>query len=162
MHKSKRKRGNIVIKINLYKAYGSIDWGFLRQTLIDFNFPNKIIQLIMFCVSSSSLSLVWNGVQLESFSPNRGLRQGDPISPYLFVLCMERLSMMISEIVEKGVWKPVRIAKNGISISYLLFANDILLFIEAKVSQIRLNMNILQEFEIAMVSKSVTRQKKER
>lgn len=69
---------------------------------MDFGFSDIIRNLIMFCVASSSLSIVWNGVRLENFSPNRGLQQGDPMSPYLFVLCMERLSAMISQKVESG------------------------------------------------------------
>ena len=174
MHKSKKKKGTLAIKIDLHKAYDSVDWNFLQTTLVDFGFPARIIDLIMFCVSSSSLSLVWNGSRLESFSPNRGLRQGDPISPYLFVLCMEKLSLMISESVDKGDWKPVRVVRGGMGISHLLFADDILVFTEAKVSQLRLVLDILQKFEKAsglkvnvekskaMLSKGVPRSMKER
>ena len=163
----------MAIKIYLRKAYDSVEWSFLERTLIDFGFLDKIRKLIMFCVSSSSLSIVWNGVRLENFSPNRGLRQGDPMSSYLFVLCMERLSMMISDKVNSGDWKPIRITRGGISISHLLFADNVLLFTEAKPSQMRIIMGVLQEFEElsglrvsvekskVMVSKGVTRSTKE-
>ena len=70
MHKSKRKRGTLAIKIDLHKAYDSVDWGILRWTLVVFGFPDKIIQLIMFCVSKLALALMWNGTQLKSFCLN--------------------------------------------------------------------------------------------
>ena len=75
---------------------------------------------------TSSLSLLWNGVQLDSFSPNCGLRQRDPMSMYLFVLCMERLSLLIMDNAERRVWKPTTIARGEPAISHLLFADDIL------------------------------------
>ena len=90
---------------------------------------------------------------MKSFSPNRGLWQGDPLSPYLFILYMEKLSLMISKSVDQGDWKPIHVVRGGVGISHLLFADDILVFTEAKVSKLRLVLNILQKFEIASVLK---------
>ena len=129
MHRSKCKKGNIAIKIDLYEAYDSVDQGFLKQTLIDFGFPQKIVDLIVFCVSASSLSLVWNGSRLNIFAPSRGLHQGDPMSPYLFILCMEKLSILIMDNVAKGTGSRSMFLKGGMGVSNLLFADDILLFV---------------------------------
>lgn len=97
MHKSKKKNGDVVYKIDLEEAYDHVDWRYLESCLYDFGFPRITVVLIMHCVTSSSLSILWNGICLPTFSPTRGLRQGDPLSPYLFVICMEKLSLAIYE-----------------------------------------------------------------
>lgn len=83
------------MKIDLEKAYDWIDWEYLRWVLQDVGLPSTWISLIMFCITSSQISLLWNGEKIESFIPKYGLHQGDPLSPYLFVLCLERLSHLI-------------------------------------------------------------------
>lgn len=74
------------------------------------------------------MAIIWNGAPLEFFSPSRGLRQGDPLSPYLFVMCMERLSHLISKEVVLNNWKGLKASKGGPSITHLFFADDLVLF----------------------------------
>ena len=128
--KTKSKKGGMILKIDLEKAYDKISWDFLKQTLVDFNFSNKWIKLIMHCVSTSNVKVLVNGEPCDNIKPGRGLRQGDPLSPYLFVLCMERLANMINEKVYEGSWKGVKASLNGPNITHLFFADDILLFSE--------------------------------
>ncbi|KAK2441392.1 hypothetical protein QL285_012694 [Trifolium repens] len=135
MRKSKRKKGDMVFKIDLEKAYDNVSWEFLQACLTRSGFPHMSIKLIMFCVTSSSLSILWNGRRLPSFTPTRGLRQGDPLSPYLFVLCMEFLSQSIIKNIYDGHWQPVRLSRNGPPLSHLFFADDVLLFAKATKSQ---------------------------
>jgi len=109
-------------------------------------FPDASTSLIMHSLASTSISLLWNGSITESFTPSRGLRQGDPLSPYLFVFCMERLGEMIQEEVRVGRWLPLQVSANGPTISHLFFADDVLLFAKSKPSQERLINNILDDF----------------
>lgn len=121
IHSSKKKEGDVAYKINLEKAYDHINWEFLKHCLEDFGFPNITIKLIMHCVSSSSLALIWNGKRLPSFAPTRGLRQGDPLSPYLFMICMEKLSHVILNVASDQSWKLIKLSRNGPSLSHLFF-----------------------------------------
>lgn len=92
------------------------------------------------------MRVLWNGEALEEFSPSRGVRQGDPISPYLFVLCIEKLFQMINMAIDHDQWKPISLARGGPRISHLAFADDIPLFAEASEDQVFLIKKILELF----------------
>ena len=136
MHKSKKKKGDVVYKIDLEKAYDHVGRSFLRSCLQQFGFPSITIDLVIHCVTASSLLLIWNGRTLPDFTPTCGLRQGDPLSPYLFVICMDFLSHDILKVVELNHWKAVSISRNGLTLSHLFFADDVLLFTKATRSQV--------------------------
>ncbi|GAU35137.1 hypothetical protein TSUD_394630 [Trifolium subterraneum] len=89
---------------------------------------------------------MWNGRRLPSFTPTKGLRQGDPLSPYLFVLCMEFLSHIIIKNIDDGLWKPVRLSRNGPPLFHLFFADDVLLFAKATKSQALIIGSTLKRF----------------
>src|ERR1044072_6930415 len=149
MHRSNSKRGSLAFKIDLQKAYDSVSRKFLESILLEMDFPRRIITLIMTCTTSTELSIIWNGARLQSFKPGRGLRQGDPMSPYLFVLCMEKLATFIHDRVQDQSWKPIQVSRNGPKISHLFFADDILLFCEAKGSQVQLVTDSMLQFPLA-------------
>ncbi|XP_074270707.1 uncharacterized protein LOC141594598 [Silene latifolia] len=128
MHTSKCKLGWFALKLDLEKAFDRLEWDFIRLCLTNARIDNDTISLIMRCISSSSTQVALNGNLLSSFSPSRGIRQGDPLSPYLFILCMEALSTLIHKSCDDSDWSPFPLGKGGASFSHLLFADDILLF----------------------------------
>ncbi|XP_057739711.1 uncharacterized protein LOC130956727 [Arachis stenosperma] len=136
MRNTKSQKGTMAFKIDLEKAYNRVGWHFLEATLVRFGFSKATINLILNCVTSSSLAVLWNRNRLQNFNPKRGLRQGYPMSPYLFVLCMEMLACFISHRVFQGLWNPVAVSRNGPRLSHLIFADDLLLFYKASKAQV--------------------------
>ena len=85
-----------LIKVDLRKAYNTLDWNFIHDMLVGLNFPYHFIKMAITCISTTSYTLLVNGEPFEIFHPKRGLRQGDPMSPLLFVIGMEYLSRMLN------------------------------------------------------------------
>ena len=118
------------IKIDLEKAYDRLEWSFIWDTLALFKFPNHLTSLIMSCVSTQSISVLYNGGALEPFFLQEA-RQGDPFSPYLFILCMEVLGAFITEKCDAKLQDPIKASRGGLAFSHLFFADDLVLFAKA-------------------------------
>ncbi|KAF3664257.1 hypothetical protein FXO37_11590 [Capsicum annuum] len=144
--KMKGRQARMILKIHLEKAFNRIKWAFIHDTLLQFNFPQDIIDLIMSCVSSSSISILINGNPIPFFELSRGIKQGDPLSPYLFILCTERLSKNINLAVKQKDWNSIRISSNGPKMSHLFFADDLTLFAQANPKNCRTILKILNDF----------------
>ncbi|GKD47788.1 RNA-directed DNA polymerase, eukaryota, reverse transcriptase zinc-binding domain protein [Tanacetum coccineum] len=90
------------LKIDIAKAYDTVNWSFLKQILIYFGFHERMIGWIMTCVTSAAFSVYVNGERHGYFKSGRGLRQGDPMSPYLFTLVMGVLTLMVQRRVRRS------------------------------------------------------------
>lgn len=149
IHSMKNRKGAVgwmAIKIDLEKAYDRLNWVFIKDTLQDIGLPCNFISLVWECISTSTMKVLWNGEALEEFSPSSGIRQGDPISPYLFVLCIERLFHLINAVVENKFWSPIQLSRGGPKLSHLAFADDLMLFSEASIEQVEIIGTILKLF----------------
>ena len=131
----RRKEKGILYKLDIEKAYDHIRWDFLLQIMERMGFGSKWISWINWCISTSSFSVLFNGSPTGFFRSSRGLRQGDPLSPYLFVIGMEALSCLLKRVMEGNFISGCRFwGRDGgeIVISHLLYADDTILFCEAK------------------------------
>ncbi|XP_061342057.1 uncharacterized protein LOC133288347 [Gastrolobium bilobum] len=146
MHRTQGKKSYFSIKIDLEKAYDKLRWSFVKTVLEELKLPGELIAAIMGCVTSPYIEVLWNGSRTQGFYPQRGLRQGDPVSPYLFVLCMEKLTHLIMDEVDRKAWHPIRAGRAGPQISHLMFADDIILFAEASLSQMECITGCLEKF----------------
>ncbi|CAL1400518.1 unnamed protein product [Linum trigynum] len=146
LRRKQGKKGGLVIKIDLEKAYDRLRWEFIQDSLKEVGLPSSWISRIMFCVQHNRIQINWNGQLTDAFTPTRGFRQGDPLSPYLFVICMERLSHRIEQAIAEKTWKPISLSTNGPKLSHLFFADDLVLFAEAEGSQIETIRQCLDDF----------------
>ncbi|KAA3486342.1 reverse transcriptase [Gossypium australe] len=125
------RKGFMAVKLDMSKAYDRVEWNFVKEVMIRMGFANGWIETIMECTTSVSYAVVINGFKGENFWPSRGLRQGDPLSPLLFLMCGERLSSLMRLAMSEGILKGVKASRSGPKISHLLFADDCILFSEA-------------------------------
>jgi hypothetical protein len=147
--KTKGKKGMMAMKLDMAKAYDRMEWPFIRAVLQTTGFPTRIVQLIMECISTVSYQVLINGQPSSSLLPERGIRQGDPISPYVFILCANVLSGLLHMESKKKSIHGIKVARSAPPISHLLFADDSLLFARASVTEAETIMQVLQNYQQA-------------
>ncbi|GAU30882.1 hypothetical protein TSUD_15680 [Trifolium subterraneum] len=147
--KTQGRRGELALKIDISKAYDKVDWSFLRGVMTKMGFTDVWIRWVMMCVSSVNYSVLMNYERVGPISPGRELRQGDPLSPYLFILVTECLTALIHQAVGRGDLHGVRICRGAPEVSHLLFADDCFLFCRANVVEVNELMRILHTYEQA-------------
>ncbi|WVZ51469.1 hypothetical protein U9M48_002614 [Paspalum notatum var. saurae] len=130
-------------KLDLSKAYDRVDSGFLKSVLLKLGFQCEWVQRIMACVMSVRYSVKVT----PSFTPTRGLRQGDPLSPYLFLFVADGLSALIQDRVQNGALQEMKICRRAPGVSHLLFADDTILFFKADQHQAHQVREIVQDYE---------------
>ncbi|XP_041001677.1 uncharacterized protein LOC121247381 [Juglans microcarpa x Juglans regia] len=119
------------------KAYDHVNWSFLLYLLGRCGFGGKWHKWVEFCISSARFSILVNGSPVGFFNSSCGLRQGDPLSPLLFLFVMEALSKMIQGLVDGGLLHGFSVGNDNLNISHLLFADDTLIFCGAHLGQVQ-------------------------
>lgn len=143
MANSKSVIGTFALKIDISKAYGKVSWRFLSHCLRTFGIVGKTHELIMTCISTASFSVIINGQAERNFNTERGLRQGCPLSPYLFILCSQGLSWMMRTMESNALYNGNKICKYAPAVSHLMFAYDFLLFGTLDNQTVKTPMDVL-------------------
>lgn len=129
--KSQGKEGYVAVKADMSKAYDRVEWAFLSGITDKMGFCRRWIDWIMSCITNVKLSILEDGEEFGQIIPKRGLRQGDPISPYLFILVTEGLSAIIKKVVSMGELHGIAVARGAPEVTHLLFVDDSYFYFKA-------------------------------
>jgi hypothetical protein len=145
----KTKTPGMLLKLDLSKAFDKISWDYMREILLAFGFDQLWVTWILNLTSSTFFSILINGVPSQPFSPSRGIRQGDPLSPFLFIIMAEGLSRSIHTVVANNLLTCLPL--HGISppISHSQFVDDTLLMGTPTIREANSLLSILQTFSDA-------------
>jgi len=145
-HKNISARG--MLKVDLKKAFDSVHWEYILNMLKAMCFPSHFIRLIGECITTTRFSVCVNGETCGFFKGTKGLRQGDPLSPYLFVLAMEGFTQMLTKSYNNNLIGRHPSATNPL-VSHLAFADDIMVFFDGNSQSLEKIADVLQDFSVS-------------
>lgn len=131
----KGRKGYIAIKFDMSKTYDWVEWKFLEGIMRKMGFANGWVKVLITCVTTPTYSVLVNGIPTGKIIPTRGLWQGDPLSPYLLMLCSKGLSSLLLQAEMEGRLTSIPISALGFKLSHLFFADDSLIFCRANFSE---------------------------
>ena len=141
------KLGYMALKLDMSKAYDRVKWSFLEKVMQHLGLEVRMVKIIMSCVQTVSYAILLNGQPMGNIKPSRGLKQGDPLSLYLFLLYAMGLQSLIHQAEVDGSIRGVAICRNGPQVSHLFFANDSVLFCRATKNECQKVLDILEVYE---------------
>ena len=139
----------MALKLDMSKAYDRVEWLYMEKLMKKMGFCEAWVKLMMGCISTTTYSILINWEPQGNIVPTRGLRQGDPLSPYLFLLCIEGFHGLSKKAEDMGEIKGVSISHNGPKLIHLLFADNGLIFCRAKKNDCQKLLEILNTYERA-------------
>jgi hypothetical protein len=122
--KLKGREGYMALKLDMSKAYDRVEWTYLEAVMCKLGFDDRWVQLAMTCVRTISFLVLINGQPHGNIIQSRGLRQGDPLSPYFFILCAEGLSSLLNQAEVDGSISGIPITRGGTRINHLFFCRQ--------------------------------------
>lgn len=140
------KEKAFMLKSDISKAFDTLRWDFLEKTMKEVNMPLHIIQLMLNCMKSSQITVLVNGAGSGFLKLTRGLRQGCPMSPYLYILAMEFLTKSIEKELQQGKIKGIKLASTAPILTYLMYADDLMLMGQADLQEVQSYVEILGRF----------------
>lgn len=154
------KQASMMIQLDIAKAYDRISWSYIREVLKAYGFDQNWIRWVMALVTTVSCSILLNGSPSGTFKPSRGLRQGDPLSPFLFILMMEGLGRAIILAKEEGRIQGLRLTLNGDTLTHQQFVDDPMLKGTPTVKEAKAFKQFLFEFTMVVgIEVSLTKSK---
>ncbi|XP_030939514.1 uncharacterized protein LOC115964319 [Quercus lobata] len=144
--RKKGKKGSLALKLDISKAYDRVKWNFLQGIMIKMGFPEFWVDRVMCCVTTSTFSILINGKPYGHITPSRGLHQGDPLSPYFFLLCTKGVTSLLQRAENERRIHGVSICRQAPRITNLLFANDSVIFYQANQREVQEIVEILQVY----------------
>ncbi|CAH9124076.1 unnamed protein product [Cuscuta epithymum] len=145
--KNQGKEGFVALKLDMSKAYDRVDWGYLQAIMLEMGFTERWVNLILQCVSTVEYFIPFDEKVIGPIRPKRGIRQGDPLSPYLFILVAEGLSALLRQEESRGDITGVAVARGAPKVTHLFFADDSYLFFKAKESECNAIKRVLKTYE---------------
>ena len=136
----------MAIKLDMSKAYDRVEWSYLSSIMEKMGFTEHWINLMMLCVKTVTYSILVNGEPKSTITPTRGIRQGDPLFPFLFLLCIEDLNGLLNQASHQGHIKGYSHCRNSPRLTHLLFVDDSLLFCKATIEECQRVLNILEVY----------------
>lgn len=136
----------ITIKVDIAKAFDTLSWGFLLSCLEGLNLPPLFISWIRACICTTNFTVSYNGEVNGYFKGTRGLRQGDPLSPYLFVIALNNLSFMLKQAAQERKFN-YHLNCASTKMTHLCFADDLLIFIDGTLDSVQAVLQVLKDFE---------------
>ncbi|PKA62376.1 putative mitochondrial protein [Apostasia shenzhenica] len=143
---SESSTGYMSVKVDMEQAYDRMRWDFLQKILQHFGFPDNWSKWALACVEAPRFALMINGRKSNWIEATCGFRQGCPLSPYLFILCSELLSLLINQHQNRDDLLGIRTTAHGPLITHLLFADDILMFAPATCRAVKTLNNIFDTY----------------
>jgi hypothetical protein len=157
-HQRQGKTGSMAIKLDMSKAYDRVEWRYLEGVMQQMGFHPTWVKIMLECIFTVSYSILVNGEPHGYIKPSQGLRQGDPLSPYLFLLCAEGLHSLLQRAKNEGALQGISISKAGPKLTHLFFADNSLLFCKASTTEVSCVQDLLTEYELAS-GQQINRQK---